>query len=161
MFTNDILLKGKHATYADFLSKTSEQNDKSKKVAGVFETLYDVYIIGTVIGLYHGLKSPEDKSSSDTKRIFADKVIREQHNLLFVYRLVMLIDNSVKTNEEKVARAFKEDENKENIELFNSYARGGIEWLYEQFSLTAITKDEYLEKIYDIVSAFYDEIESI
>ncbi len=161
MFTNDILLKGKHATYADFLSKTSEQNDKSKKVAGVFETLYDVYIIGTVIGLYHGLKSPEDKSSSDTKRIFADKVIREQHNLLFVYRLVMLIDNSVKTNEEKVARAFKEGENKENIELFNSYARGGIEWLYEQFSLTANTKDEYLEKIYDIVSAFYDEVESI
>lgn len=159
MFTTDILLKGKHATYAEFLSKTTEQNNKSKKVAGVFDTLYDVYATGAVIGLYFGLKTPEDKDSTDSKRIFAEKVIKEQLNLQFIYRLVMLVDNSLTTNEEKVARAFKDEDNKDNMQLFNSYVRGGIEWLYEQFTSTASTKDEYLEKIYDIVSEFKQEIE--
>ena len=160
MFTSDILLKGKHASYADFLSKSTEQNDKSKKVAGVLDTIYDVYAMGAVIGLYLGLKAPEDKESNDTKRIFAEKVIKEQLNLEFIYRLVMLVDNSVATNEEKIGRAFKEDDNKNNMELFNSYVRGGIEWLYEQFTSTANTKDEYLEKIYEIVDEFNQEIDS-
>lgn len=159
MFESDILLKGKHATYAEFLSKTTEQNDKTKKVAGVFETLYDVYSIGAVIGLYFGLKSPEDKESNDSKRIFADKVIKEKLNLQFIYRLVMLIDSSVATNEEKIARAFKDGDKKENMDIFNSYVRGGIEWLYNQFTSTANTREEYLEKIYEIVDEFQQEID--
>ena len=39
------------------------------------------------------------------------------------------------------------------MKLFNSYVRGGIEWLYEQFTSGATTRDEYIAKIYDEVKA--------
>ena len=161
MFTSDILLKGKHATYANFLYNSLDQNEESKNVAGVFDTLYDVYSTAAVIGLYFGLKADEDKEGKYLKRIFAEKVIKEKINLEFIYRLVMLIDNSVNTNEEKIARAFKDPDTKENMELFNSYVRGGVEWLYEQFIHTANTREEYLDKINDIVTEFNDEIRLI
>ena len=70
----------------------------------------------------------------------------------------MLIDNSQNlTADEKIERAFKNIDDKGNLDLFNSYVRGGIEWLYEQFSQGASTHDEYIAKIYEIVNDFKEE----
>ena len=43
------------------------------------------------------------------------------------------------------------------MKLFNTYVRGGIEWLYEQFTTGATTRDEYITKIHEIVEAFSEE----
>ena len=71
----------------------------------------------------------------------------------------MLVDNSTGLNaDEKINRAFKSPDTPENIELFNSYVRGGIEWLYEQFTEGTTTKDDYLAKVYEIVDSFNSEL---
>ncbi len=158
MFTSDILIKGKYATYLKYLSQKTEKNDHKEKVAGVFERHIDVYMTAAVVGLVYGLRNEEDTGSTETAKLFADVVNREQDRLESIFRIAMLVDNSSNlTADEKIHRAFREPENPENMRLFNSYVRGGLEWLYEQFTSGATTKDEYLAKIYEIVDAFETE----
>lgn len=158
MFTGDILLKGKYATYLKYLSQKTEKNDHKEKVAGVFERHIDVYMTGAIVGLAFGLKADDDNSSSDTVKLFSDAVNREQDNLLSIFRMVMLIDNTGNLSpDQKIERAFKNPDTDENKKLFNSYVRGGIGWLYDQFTSGATTKDDYLRKIYEIVDAFVNE----
>ena len=159
MFKNDILLKGKHATYAKMLCLTSEKKDLSsdRKPANVFSRIIDIYMVAPVIGLVYGLKRAEDKESKDSVRIFADAVIGEQKNLECIFQMAMLVDDSSLSADEKINRAFRSEEEKKRFELFNSYVRGGIEWLYEQFTTGTTTHDEYIAKINEIVSSFKEE----
>ena len=158
MFTGDILIKGKYATYLRYLSQKTEKNDHKEKVAGVFDRHIDVYMTAAIIGLTYGLRNDEDTNSSETAKLFADVVNREQDNLTTIFRIAMLVDNSGNlTADEKINRAFKEPDTPENMKLFNSYVRGGLEWLYEQFTSGATTRDEYLAKIYEIVDNFANE----
>lgn len=57
--------------------------------------------------------------------------------LNYIYRIVMLNENVRGLNdEEKIANAFKsknDERLKDNIELMNSFSRGGLEILYERF----------------------------
>ena len=158
MFTSDIFVRGKHATYLKYLSKKTEKNDRKEKVAGVFERAIDVYMTAPIIGLVYGLRRDEVDPNSDTVKIFTDTVNREQLNLVSIYRTVLLVDNSRGlTADEKIEQAFKTPDTTENMKIFNAYLRGGIEWLYEQITTGAVTRDEYLAKIYEIVGNFVAE----
>lgn len=158
MFTSDIFVRGKHATYLKYLSKKTEKNDRKEKVAGVFERAIDVYMTAPIIGLVYGLRRDEVDPNSDAVKIFAETVNREQLNLVSIYRTVLLVDNSRGlTADEKIEQAFKTPDTTENMKIFNAYLRGGIEWLYEQITTGAVTRDEYLAKIYEIVGNFVAE----
>ena len=116
MFDDNILLKGKHATYIKYLSKKTEKNDRKEKVAGVFERMIDVYMAAPIIGLVYGLRSDEDNSSPDVAKIFAETVNREQLNLVAIFRMVMLVDNSTGlTCDAKIERAFRNTDAAENL----------------------------------------------
>ncbi|MBD5104172.1 MAG: hypothetical protein HDT47_04820 [Ruminococcaceae bacterium] len=158
MFSSDIYIKGKHASWLKFLSEKTEKNDKSEKVAGVFKRDIDVYLTAAIVGLNYGLRRDAD-NNTDKAKIHIDTVHKEQNNLTFVFRIVMLVDNSTSLSaDEKIERAFRKPDTPENMDLFNSYVRGGIEWLYEQFSEGATTKDDYLAKIYQIVDSYNSEL---
>ena len=158
MFTGDIYIRGKYATYLKFLSQKTEKNDHKEKVAGVFERMIDVYMTAAIVGVNYGLKREDENVSSDAVKIFADAVNREQNNLISILRIVMLVDNTTGLNaDEKINRAFKNPDTPENMKLFNAYVRGGIEWLYEQFTTGATTREEYITKIYEIVENFKEE----
>ena len=160
IFTGDIFLKGKHATYAKFFCPTPEKKDSfsDRKPADIFKRVIDVYMMAAVIGLEHGLRASEDRASADQAHIHADVINREKLNLVFIFQLVMLVDNSQRLDADaKIARAFKNDDIKANFELFNSYVRGGIEWLYERFTEGTTTHDDYISKIQDVVADFKEE----
>ncbi|NLD50199.1 MAG: hypothetical protein GX660_23935 [Clostridiaceae bacterium] len=161
MFNKPYLLKGKHASYIRFLSAQTKINDKNAKGAFVFRTAVEIYKTAPLIGLAYNRKSQEDTQSSDSYTIFGDAIIGHQADLDFAFRLVMLADNSTElSSDERVDRAFKQDEQHEklaqNLELFHQYMRGGLEWLYEHITDGATTKEDYLEKVYEIVK-FYKE----
>lgn len=165
MFKNNYEFKGKHATYIRFLSATTTRLDKSTKAAGIISTAVDIYAIAPLIGLAYNRKADEDDSSSDRYNILVEQIINHQADLEFAYRLVMLVDNSkALTNDQKIDRAFKDDEDPSklaaNLELFHQYVRGGIEWLYEHFTDGATTKEDYLEKVFEVVN-YYNEDFSI
>ncbi|TCL55733.1 hypothetical protein EDC14_105416 [Hydrogenispora ethanolica] len=162
MFNNDYELKGKHATYIRFLSATTNRLDKTAKAAGIINTAVDIYAIAPLIGLAYNKKATEDNSSNDTYSILASQIINHQADLDFAFRLVMLADNSTElSSDEKIDRAFRQDEQPEklaeNLELFHQYMRGGIEWLYEHFTDGATTREDYLEKVYEVVNLYNED----
>lgn len=160
MFEREIKLVGKHATYLKFLSKKTKQLNKDFAGAEIFKRYIDVYIVGVIVGLVKKLKADVD-ADSDSASIFADAVISEQFKLKALYRMVQLLDNPSLSPDERIDLAFRYDTDEEKVQegmkTFNSYARGGIEWLYDTLTSKAKTKDEYLESVYNMVNEFYDD----
>lgn len=170
MFENDYTITGKHATYLKFLAVKNTKEDPDSAVttsARLFERYIDVYMNAVVWGLLYSKTAKRDTTSEDRARIYADAFVNERDNCVLLYRMVMLIDRTVDIpTEERVDRAFRYDTQedkvekfKENMELFNDYVRGGIELIYEQFTDGCSTRDDYLNKTYDILTTFKEEIE--
>lgn len=172
MFENDYTITGKHATYLKFLAmkNSKEENETDGATsAKIFERYIDIYMNAAVWGLLYSRTAPKDNTSDDRARVYADAFANERDNCVFLYRMVMLLDNSVElTSEERVDRAFRYDsqpekieEFKKNLELFHDYVRGGIELLYEQFTDGCTTRDDYLTKTYEVMTTFKNEIDGI
>lgn len=172
MFENDYNITGKHATYLKFLAvKNSKDDDGAANInsARLFERYIDVYMNAAVWGLLYSRTAKRDNESDDRARIYADAFANERENCVFLYRMVMILDKSVNlTSEERVDRAFrydtlpeKADEFKQNMELYHDYVRGGIELMYEQFTDGCTTRDDYLNKTYEVMTMFKKEIEGI
>lgn len=45
------------------------------------------------------------------------------------------------------------------MDVFHAYVRGGIELLYEQFTDGCSTREDYLNKVYEVITTFKKEIE--
>lgn len=154
MFDKDYNIKGKHATFTKFLKDT----------ANVFDRYMDVYMLGAILGLLNGRLEPEDNTNKDDAEIPFSVFHKEKMKCEFIYRMIMLLDETTKlTLEQRTDRAFREDTNEQamvkNMELFNSYVRGGIEYLYEKFSEDCVTEDDYLNKVYEFVNRFKFDVQ--
>jgi len=171
MFNKPFEVKGKHATYIRFLNSETLRRDKDAKVAPLFAVAADIYVVAPLIGASYKKRSPVDVTSenrSDSFTIFGDAIINRQKQLDDVYRLIMLGEESTNlTADERVERAFRSDENEEqvsqNMELFHDYMRGGIEWLYEKvtegLSISTATDEDYIGKIKEILKQYADDFE--
>lgn len=170
MFENDYAIYGKHATYLKFLTKKNPREDDidNPKAARIFERYIDVYMNAAIFGLLYN-RTAERDDGNDRARIYADAFATERDNCVFLYRLVLLLDSKTELSaEERVNRAFRYDsqqdkaeEYKKCLELFHSYVRGGIEVLYEQFTDGCATTDDYLSRIYEVMTTFKNEINGI
>lgn len=159
---DEMFFVGKHKDYVDKLWT------QGKIQESYFRYLVDLYAIAAIVGLKAKRRSPEEKDESDTKRTVQMKQLNENYQtLLPIMRMILIMDDSRNmTFEEKLENAFliPEDEAtyKANMELFNSYARGGIEYLYEHLVLRAPDVDEdYTDyRIANIVALVSNPIES-
>lgn len=173
LFETDYTINGKHATYLKFLAKKNARDvDESDnpQAAKIFERYIDVYMNAAVWGIYYRRKAKTDaESSNDRARIYADAFNRERETCIFLYRLVMLLDDSENlTQTERVDRAFrydtlpdKADELKKNLELFHDYVRGGIDLMYEKFTDGCMTREDYLERTFNVMTEFKSELDGI
>ena len=129
---DEVFFFGKHKDYVDQLWKLNQIQES------YFSRLVDLYAVAAIIGLKLKRRSPEERDDSGIKRtIQMQQLTNTYQTLITIMRMVLIMDDSRDlTFEKKLESAFMipEDEEtyKENMELFNSYARGGIEYLYEQ-----------------------------
>ncbi len=101
-------------------------------------------------------------SSSD---INSETMMASGKLLNYIYRIVMLNENVRGLNdEEKIANAFKSENDeqrlKDNIELMNSFSRGGLGILYERFQGLSGKDDEIREtqlELFDDMSGYPNE----
>lgn len=139
---DEMFFVGKHRDYVD---KLWTQN---KIQESYFKRLVDLYAIAAIVGLKTNRRSAEVYDESDIKRTVQMKQLSENYQVLLpIMRMVLIMDDSRGlTFEEKLESAFLIPDNvevyKSNMELFNSYARGGIEYLYEQLVLRAPDIDD-------------------
>ncbi|MCU6754624.1 hypothetical protein [Bovifimicola ammoniilytica] len=142
-FNSDVKISGKHATYLDELWK---QNNIQESY---IRTLYELYPLAAVIGLKLKKKVEEDKG--DVRNIQLTQLNNVRHDLLHIMKMVLLLDDSTElTKEERIERAFSGpktvEEVQENMDLFNSYVRGGIEYLHEELvERPVLGEDEYTD----------------
>lgn len=160
LFENDVTITGSHATHLKFLV------DETK----LFKKYIDVYLCAAVFGYLYGCKAEKDNESSDRARIYADAISNRRDTCILLYRLITLLDDSeVELSvDERVNRAFrydadpeKSEETKNNLETFNAYVRGGIEYMYDKFAKGASGKEEYIRQSFMVVKNFKDEIEGV
>ncbi len=159
---DEMFFVGKHRDYVDQLWR------QGKIQESFFKRLVDLYAIAAIVGLKARRRSAEERDESGIKRTVQMKQLNENYRtLLPIMRLILIMDDSRNmTFEEKLESAFviPEDEAtyKENMELFNSYARGGIEYLYEKLVVRVPDVDEdYTDfRIANIVAFVNNPIES-
>lgn len=174
-FKRPIRLRGIHAAYAQYLA--SERGQKRIGGLNIFARIMDVYMFGILVGLHYNRTALVDESTIKMKDIFGnptiyedkkitssnidiDTVLASQKSLNHIYRVVMLAENiRGLSSEEKIANAFKSEGNQEkieaNIELMNSFARGGIEVLYERFQGLANDEAETLLMQYELLDEMF------
>lgn len=160
---DEMIFVGKHKDYVDKLWTLNKIQES------YFKRLVDLYAIAAIIGLKAKRRSPEEKDESGIKRTVQMKQLNENYQVLLpIMRIILILGDSGDISfEEKLENAFAipsdYDTYKKNMELFNSYARGGIEYLYEKLILRAPDIDEdYTDfRIANIVALMNNPIETI
>lgn len=157
-FKKEFQFQGKHARMAGELWV---QNDYTQTY---FKRLIDLYMIAPVIGFRMGRKSAVDTSTPDVKSVFAEQIIKERENLEFILQMIIMLEVAeTETEEIALKKAFRGAETLESFnacnKLFNDYARGGVEELYERLVIkrSEINHEFYEEKtanIMDLIQRF-------
>lgn len=164
MFDKQYRFRGRHAIRVDALTSIFDNVSKAK----LFERNVDVYTNAPLVGFLYGRKSDlDDTKNPETNQIYnqnvmGDRVIYSQEELLFNFRLIMLLDEEYEPDEDKrIDKAIRHTgENPADEERFDSYVRGGIDVLYEKLVEGANSPDEYVLRLYDFVEEFYDRFNS-
>lgn len=107
----------------------------------VFASGIELYVTAAIVGiLYEQRKEPMKSSQDQDFAIFADQFKNHYDDVKLAFQLVILNhDKDRTTSRERVNNAFKyvineEDEiYKKNIDIFESYVLGGIDYLYDYF----------------------------
>lgn len=162
MFDKEYVFYGKHADIVKKLTSPLTSTIKKR----LFDTNYDVYAVAPLLGYLYNRKAEVDKSSDSNTKVFRDKMMDESDNLKYNYRLLMVLLNKDKSQEELTKIAFKLD-NDDNTraeydQLYNQYVLGGVEVLSEKILEDASDIDEYLMNAYNFMEEFnnryYEEI---
>ena len=164
MFDKQYRFKGRHALRVDHLTNVFDVVSKAK----IFERNVDVYANAPLVGFLYGrLADPDDSKSPETGQIYnqnvmGDRVIYSQEELLFNFRLIMLLDKQYEPDENKrIDKAFRHmGEDPRDEERFDSYVRGGVDVLYEKLIEGAKNPEDYINKLYEFVDEFQDRFNS-
>lgn len=164
MFNKDYSLKGKHADYMRLLVASTEGS-----IAKIFDYGYQVLFIAPLIGAAYNLKPEIDENNNMDFTIKAIQMIKNKNKLEEVYRMILLADRSIGSSPDKrVNFVFRpeKDEKEKADELFNSYLRGGVEWLYNNIIKDGGTPDDYLNNMISAIGDYimdfgvYEDIEN-
>ena len=98
--------------------------------------MYELFGLATIIGLRLKKTSPVD-STEGVKNLQAAQMYNYEPVLKTIMKTVLLLDETMGlSEEERIRRAFRgpetQEELDENMRLFESYARAGIEFLHEE-----------------------------
>lgn len=144
--TEPIVLNGRFARYADAMWTQNKIDDKSK-----FSKLLDLYAVAAIIGFRKGRRLEDDKLTSEKRTIQLDQVASNYTRFYTIMQVILLLDDSRGLEPaEKAKMAFdtnpkSEMTYSENMELFHSYARGGLEYLYEVLVTRPVGMDDEFE----------------
>lgn len=158
MFDKEYSFRGSHA---EKVVKLTAEFDKSGNK--LFARNYDVYLIAPIVGFLYGEKAVIDKEGDKSikpTKIFPDILMRNKDDLLFNYRLIMLLDKNNEENfDERVNKAFRyygSDEAVNDELIYEQYVLGGVDKMYEKIFDNARGPADYLKNLF----LFVDEIEN-
>lgn len=128
---------------------------------GLFSTFREAYVTASIIGFLNNREYTDDNQEKvQPASIFPNELNKRKPDLRFIYRLIMLLKEEENyTLEDYKNRTFRDDpeENmdvlKRNMEIFNSFACGGIEYLYDKFRDCDRVEDT-VDTLYELLHKF-------
>ena len=147
-FQTDIVIRGKKA-------------EKYQELANKYEfLLVDIYMMSGVLGFINNQKDVQDNESSITANIPRNVLQSRADKIDFLYQVVALSEEIDVDAENAMKLAFEENsiENPKKLykrELFDDYAMGGIDILYDM--LSDVVFDKQVDNIKDILDKFYEK----
>ncbi len=160
MFDKQYRFRGRHALRVDKLTATFDNVSKAK----LFERNVDVYANAPIIGFLYGrLADLDDEKNPETGQVYnqnvmGDRVIYSQEELLFNFRLIMLLDiNYEPDKDSRINKAFRHmGENPADEERFDSYVRGGVDVLYEKLIEGSNDTNDFVIRLYEFLEEFQE-----
>ena len=161
MFDKQYRFRGIHAVRVDALTSVFDDTSKAK----LFERNVDVYTNAPLVGFLYGRRADvDDTKNPETNQVYnqnvmGDRVIYSQEELMFNFRLIMLLDKAYEPDEDKrINKAFRQmGEDPADEERFDSYVRGGVDVLYEKLIEGASAPEDYANNIYDFLEEFQEK----
>ena len=91
-----------------------------------------------------------------------DRVIYSQEELMFNFRLIMLLDAGYELDKDiRINKAFRHmGEDPADEERFDSYVRGGVDVLYEKLIEGAENPNDYVTRLYEFLEEFDERFNS-
>ena len=159
MFDKQYRFKGRHALRVD---KLTAAFDESK--AKLLERNVDVYTNAPLVGFLYGrLAEVDDEKNPETgqtytQNVMGDRVIYSQDELLFNFRMIMLLDTNYEPDKEsRINKAFRHvGENAQDEERFDCYVRGGVDVLYEKLIEGTNNPGDFVTRLYEFLEDFED-----
>jgi hypothetical protein len=156
MFQKEYTFYGSHADKVKSLvSKFSDHSGST-----LFQRNVDVLLFAPIVGLLYGRTGVLEKSKTQTTKIFAEQMIKEDLRIKFNYQLVTLLDKKSDIgNDQRIDSAFRNignDDSQSKLDQYNAYILGGVEVLYEKIIESAKTEQGYLAKLYDFLDDIND-----
>lgn len=160
MFDKQYRFRGIHAERVKQLTNVFDPLSKTQ----FFNRNVDVYLNAPVIGFLYSRRADLDNTKNPetnevyTQNIMGDRVIYSQEELMFNFRLIMLLDADYEPDEDKrINKAFRHmGEDPLDEERFDSYVRGGIDVLYEKLIENNTDTDDYIVRLYDFLEEFQE-----
>ena len=164
MFDKQYRFKGRHAVRVDQLTSAFDTVSKAK----LFDRNVDVYTNAPLVGFLYGrLADPDDEKNPENGQVYnqnvmGDRVIYSQEELMFNFRLIMLLDAAYEPDKEaRINEAFRHmGEDPADEERFDSYVRGGVDVLYEKLSEGANSPDDFVTKLFEFLAEFDERFNS-
>ncbi len=154
LFFKDFLFKGIQREQSVALSDFEIESNSNLKI---FNSTVELFMAAALVGCYHGKRVKAD--NGETRRIMSEQLMSRYSDLMFIYKLVMLANDAVDENTEKVNNAFRYTDKKENWDLFEEYVLGGLQILYDNFfpekdSQAKSSYDDYFDRLYELLTEF-------
>lgn len=158
LFRKQYRFRGSHARKVERL--TAQFDAKAK--AQVFNRNIDVYANAPLVGFLYGrraeLSDEKDceKNEVYNQNVMGDRVIYSSEELLFNYRLIMLLDEEYEPDVNKrIDKAFRAmGDDPKDMERFDEYVRGGVDVLYEKLVDGEPSVDAFADRLYEFVIEF-------
>lgn len=128
------------------------------KSQGYFSRLVDLLAVAPVVGFHYGKRADRDNTDGIDADMFMPQILRVNNQLELNYKTIMLLDREYEPDEEaRFVRAFQvkpTDRSAEDLERYESYVRGGVDFLYDRLIGEGNTQEERLEELLDLVESF-------
>lgn len=164
IFRSQVRFYGKHGQYLEALTPGTEnvKNESLREIERnkyLFDTVVDVYAVAPLVGYLFQRRAPRDSGESN-KNIMEGALASHRDKLVFSYELLMILDKVSEPDlNQRIRRAFRasDDLTTQGMSVFNEYARGGIEVLYEKLIEGASTPDDLLRNLMDFSEEWNDK----
>lgn len=164
LFRSQVRFYGKHGQYLEALTpdnaKAKEESlPEIERTKYLFTTVVDIYAMAPLVGYLYQRKADRDGSEA-TKNIMEGALSSHYNQLMFSYELLMILDKGSEPDlNERIRRAFRADDEltAKGFAVFNDYARGGIEVLYENLIDTASSPEDLARNLVDFVADYNDK----